>query len=181
MEKVELRKYYLEKRKKLTTDFVNEKSLLIQEKFLNSVEYKNSENICCYIAFRNEVKTDVIIRKALQDGKKVYVPKIFANNIMEFFQIDSETEFLKNEFNIKEPKDLTKKFHNSKQLTTFIVPGVVFSKDNYRIGYGGGYYDRWIEKYPQNIYIGLAFDMQLIENFKTDKYDQKLKYIITNS
>lgn len=181
MEKSKLRKDYLEKRMKLTPKFVEEKSLLIQEMFLNLEIYKKSKNICCYIDFRNEVKTDIIIKKSLEDGKNVYIPKIFQNNKMEFFKIDFETEFLKNKFNIKEPKNLTKKFQNSNEQTIFIVPGVVFSKENYRIGYGGGYYDRWIEKYPNNTYIGLAFDMQIIENIIPDKYDQKLSCIITES
>lgn len=181
MEKEKLRKEYLEKRKKLTADFIEEKSLIIQEKFLNSELYRASENICCYIDFRNEVKTDMLIQKALEDEKNVYIPKIFSDNTMEFFQIDFKTEYYKNKFNIKEPKNLTRKFQNSDFPSVFIVPGVVFSKENYRIGYGGGYYDRWIEKYPNNIYIGLAFDMQVIENFSINKYDQKLNYIITNS
>ena len=83
----------IEKRKKLTADFIEEKSLIIQEKFLNSELYRASENICCYIDFRNEVKTDMLIQKALEDEKNVYIPKIFSDNTMEFFQIDFKTEY----------------------------------------------------------------------------------------
>ena len=73
-----------------------------------------------------------------------------------------------------------KKFQNSNIPSIFIVPGVVFSKDNYRIGYGGGYYDRWIGKYPENIYIGFAYEVQIIEKFSKTEYDQKINLVITD-
>ena len=180
MEKEELRKIYLSKRKKLTQDYIQEKSLIIQKNFLNSDLYKNSINICCYLDYKNEVKTDYLIKRAIEDGKNVYIPKIFENNTMEFIKIDLETEYLKNKFNIKEPKNITKKFQNSNIPSLFIVPGVVFSKDNYRIGYGGGYYDRWIGKYPENIYIGFAYEVQIIEKFSKTEYDQKINLVITD-
>lgn len=179
MEKKELRKIYLNKRRKLTKKSVHEKSLCIQHIFLNSELYKNSKNICCYMDYNNEVKTEYIIKKALEDGKNVYVPKILQNIEMEFVLIDSNSEFSENKFKIKEPKSNVKKFQTLNFPSVFLVPGIVFSSSKYRIGYGGGYYDRWIKNNSKNMYIGLAYEVQIIEDFEKNEYDQKMDYIIT--
>lgn len=181
MEKKEVREIYLNRRKNLTKKYVLENSLYIQEIFLNSDLYKNTKNICCYLDYNNEVKTDYLIKRALEDGKNVYAPKIFKDNTMEFFLINHDTEFLKNKFKIKEPKYNVKKFQNSNFPSIFIVPGVAFSKEKFRIGYGGGYYDKWIENNPNNIYIGFAYDWQIIDKFNVNEYDKKIDYIITEN
>lgn len=179
MEKRELRKHFIEKRNKFTKEEISEKSLYIQNIFLNSKLYKESKIICCYIDYNNEVKTDYIIKKSLEDRKKVYVPKILKNNEMEFFLIDSDSKFVENKYKIKEPNGCTQKFQSMDFPSVFLVPGVAFSRYKYRIGYGGGFYDKWIEKNPKNIYIGLSYEMQIIDKFNENIYDKKVDYIIT--
>lgn len=175
-----LRKKYLEKRNKMNEANVRSKSLVIQNKFLESALYKECNRICIYMDFNNEVKTDFILNKSLIDGKEVYIPKI-NDDIMQFYQIDKSTRLCLNKFKIKEPVQDSKIFKSGSFPSIFIVPGVTFSKGCYRIGYGGGYYDKWIEQNPNNIYIGLAYDFQIIDGFELDKYDQKVNYIITET
>lgn len=179
-DKAELRKEFLDKRNRLEAKYLIDKSLIIQNKFLNSSFYKEYKTICIYLDFKSEVKTNRIVEKALSDGKEVYVPKV-NGDIMEFYQIDSSTEYHTNKFKIREPNVNSKKFQSTNFPSIFIVPGVVFSKDCFRIGYGGGYYDKWIAKNPNNTYIGFAYDFQVIDSFKPEKYDRKIDYIITET
>lgn len=177
MNKKEVRKEYLRKRKLLTEKEVEEKSRIIQKNFLDSEFYKKTKTICIYMDYKKEVKTDFILSKALADGKNVYIPKI-KDDEMFFTLVEKQRDFIVNKFGIMENKNEKNILENSDNCLV-VVPLVAYSEDRRRIGYGGGFYDKWMSNNSNNIYVGLAYDFQLTDFSGFEEHDLKLDCIIT--
>ena len=171
--KNELRKKYLSIRSKISDK--KSKDNIIQKKILNNKHIKDSKLVLIYVSFNNEIDTTDLIKHFLKE-KIVAVPKI-NNNVMNFYYIKSLSELKKGNYNILEP--ITNNIVNDFSLCVSITPGVCFSKDLYRIGYGRGYYDKFYSKYNEIYKIGLSYDECIIDNFNIDIYDQKLDEVIT--
>lgn len=141
-------------------------------KLFNDLEF---DKILIYVSNKEEVDTYGIIDECFKLNKKVYVPKCIDNS-MSFYQINSINDLELGSFNIYEPITNIKldNFDNS----ICIVPGIVFDNKGNRIGYGKGYYDRFLVNYhfPK---IGLTVNELLIYNVYPDKYDIKVDYIVT--
>ena len=158
MNKEEIRKEYRKKRKSIPNK--EEKALLIAKNVLSLASFLHAEKIGIYCSTEEEVSTYPIMEKAWHLGKKIYVPKVLGDGRMEFVLLKSFEDLEeKGAFGIYEPKD--NEFIDGKELDVLIVPGVVFDEKGYRIGYGGGYYDRYLERYPELDTIGLAFQAQM--------------------
>lgn len=145
-------------------------------------EYKKAEKILVYASFRSEVGTEDFIEKALKDGKEIYCPKVCGGD-MEFYRIAGLKELTPGYMGIKEPEGTDGKiFHvtgECRRNTLMIMPGSAFDKERNRIGYGGGYYDRYLARYPFLITIAVGFSCQICESVPTDVYDRKPDIIIT--
>ena len=131
----------------------------------------------CYVSVGSEVITSGIIEALLGLGKLVYVPIITSETEMTFLLYDRETELLAKDFRVT---------GSSRQLRQIIpevsiIPVVAASQNGTRIGYGRGYYDRWLKKNGQTQRIGLAFNCQLNEDIFPEEHDQKLDKIITET
>lgn len=173
--KKELRKKYIKLRDCMTYNDIIQKSQIIENKILQS-EYMERYNVfLVYFNIKSEVKTYSLIEKLISLNKKVYIPKII-NSEMIFLRINSLADLVPGKYNIPEPK-IGKKYNSEKALV--IVPGVVFSKKKYRIGYGKGYYDKFISKNRQNFYLGICFENQIIDKFDFDEFDEQLDRVIT--
>ncbi len=154
----------------------------IFNKLVNSELYKNAKSIFIYINFSNEINTINIIEKALNDGKEVFIPKIYkGDKSMKAIKLNSFNELKKNSMGILEPYD-DSNFIEKTNIDLIIVPGVVFDNKGNRIGYGGGYYDRYLEdiKYKNNK-VALAYDLQIVESIDAEAHDVKIDYIVTNT
>ena len=178
-------KRFLRKKMKYKRDSINKddkaiKDKIIKEKLKETKFYKNSTNIFIYIGFGSEIDTKEYIKEFLSEGKNVFVPRI-KDNIMEAVKIDSISDLVKNKYGIPEPSyNLYKTSDGSKNIDLIIVPGLAFDITGGRLGYGGGYYDRYLEDKFKNIpKIALAYDFQVINNVPTDKHDIRVDYIIT--
>ena len=148
---------------------------IIYQKVINHPKVEQSKTILIYVSFNDEVDTIKIIEYLLK-YKEVAVPKI-ENNKMNFYLINSLSELSPGTFNILEPttKNVLTDFSN----TICITPGICFSKDKYRLGYGKGYYDRFIKE--NHLYqIGLCYQACLLDKIPHDYYDQKVDEIITD-
>jgi len=167
-----LRKKYLEIRNSIENR--DKKNNGILKKVLENSYIKNSSLILVYVSFNNEVDTIELINKLI-NRKKIAVPKI-ENNEMSFYIISSLNELEIGTFNVLEPISKTKvvDFSNS----CCIVPGICFNKNGYRIGYGKGYYDKFLKDY-NGYSIGLTYDECLIELEFQDNYDIKVDKIIS--
>lgn len=177
--KEKIRKNLLYKRNDMTRDEIYLKSCIIHEKLFKLNSYKQCKYVFTYINIGSEVRTVEIINKALAERKKVAVPKILKDKkSMIFVEIKSLNDLSKGNFNILEPIDSKGIVSNTD--TVFLVPGLAFDYKNYRIGYGGGYYDKYLKNAKYLKRIGLAYDFQIIDSIPKDEYDINIDCVITN-
>ncbi|MFL7797564.1 5-formyltetrahydrofolate cyclo-ligase [Clostridium chauvoei] len=180
MSKKELRDKVLLIRDNLNAKEKIEKDNNILSKLLNTELYKNSTNIFTYISYGSEVDTKELINKSLKNGKKIFVPKtIKESREMKAINITSLENLTKDKYGILEPISFDKNIDKNK-LDLIIMPGSVFDSNGNRIGYGGGYYDRYLlDIYKENNKVALAYDFQVKDNLLVDEHDIKVDYIIT--
>ncbi len=184
MNKKQLREKYFNLRGQLSYQEIKQKSQIIINKFVNTSHYKDSKIIMSYINMGNEIITKDLIKKGLQEKKRIIVPitdkKLKRLKLSELKDFDKELE--KSTYGILEPKQEYIRHVEESILDIVIVPGLVFDQGGYRIGYGGGYYDRLIERLNKaTILIGLALDCQLIDRIPNEDFDKRVTYIITES
>lgn len=181
MDKKTIRREILSKRKAIKPDVVQRDSKQIFDKICMLEEFKNATDILIYVSYNNEADTILIIRYLLDNGKNVAVPKVIENGIMDFYYIKSLSELKKGHMGILEPDYNTSTLcvPDKCQAPLIICPGVVFDVNGNRIGYGGGFYDRYLERY--NIFsIALAFDCQVVDNLiDVEDTDRKMNKLIT--
>lgn len=182
--KKEFRKKVINLRKEKDKDFIKHNSDIITDKLLNLDCIKNAKNIMLYLDFNNEVSTDSLIKKLLNLGKIVSSPITLKE---ERKLIPSQITDLKNgiqygAYNIREPKPECSPAINIKDLDVIIVPAVAYDKNCYRLGYGGGFYDRFLENLRKDaVTIGIAFDLQIFDEVPKESHDAQLDYIVTES
>lgn len=180
-----LKSEIFEKRKSIPKKEIKEKSAKIKERLYSLPEFKHSKNILFYVSFNNEVDTIETIRELLknkeENKKNIIVPYVEKGNpILQLSELKNFSDLEPRTFGILEPKeDKTKKFDANK-LDLVIVPGIAFDKNGHRIGYGHGYYDRFLQKLSKNtVKIGLAFELQLIEKIHEEGHDIPVDWVIT--
>lgn len=151
----------------------------IRDKFLNSDAFNKSKFIFIYVNMDSEIDTLNIINEAIQKGKRVAVPKVFPI-LKEMKALEIKSLLDLNEsgaFGILEPK-----FSNndvSHVVDLVILPGLAFDEDGNRIGYGGGFYDKFLSKYKDLKKIALCYEFQILKNICKEEFDQKVDEIIT--
>jgi 5-formyltetrahydrofolate cyclo-ligase len=176
-----LRKEVLQKRNSLNDSQIARRSKLIQEKLIGSAEFIESKSIGVYLPIGSEVQTDDIIRNAIESEKTVMLPRVIINDL-HFFIIEKHDydhdSFDVNKFGIKEPKKTNMKLDF---IDLLIVPGIVFDYHGYRIGYGYGYYDKFMAEKKFSKSIGLAYDFQVMKNpIPKFEFDKKIDILITD-
>lgn len=176
-----LKSEIFERRKSLSREEVKEKSRIIKEKLNSMPEFKKSKNILTYVSFNNEVDTINIINGLLtKNEKKVLVPYVDKDKVIQISKINSFDDLEPKTFGILEPKrNKIKKFDIDK-LDLVIVPGIAFDKNGHRIGYGHGYYDRFLEKIKKDTAkIALAFDFQIVDKIPEERHDVPVDVVVT--
>lgn len=186
-DKNSLRKSILHSRDMLLPEEVKLKSKRIFEKLADLKEYKESSIIMCYMDFRNEVMTADFIQESFNRNKRIAVPLVVRNRNGQRELLASEIHDLKNDlaqgtFGIREPvKDRIREIQ-PQELDLVIVPGVVFDIRKNRIGYGAGFYDRFLTRTKADcLKAGVAFDMQVLNEVPVDVHDVPLDIIVTES
>ncbi len=171
---------FLLQRKNLSSFDVFIKSWFAQENLLSSIFFSKSNVLGVYYPILNEIQTFRIIRKSLLVKKKVCLPKLLDGEI-SFFSITTLNDLKAGKYNILEP--LSNKNNVCKDMDTVITPGIVFDRCGYRIGYGKGYYDKFLSKLSKQkiTVIGLGYEFQLISEFiPYESHDVKLDVLITD-
>lgn len=171
--KSEFRRFFLNLRREMEDDCIKENSEKIMANLIASDLYKNSQSIFVYVSKNKEVNTKEFIKKAMADGKKIYVPKIhdkkmFAAKLNDLGELETGT------FDIPTSKSLD--FIKNPDLT--ICPGLSFDDDKNRLGYGGGFYDKFLGE-NETIKIGLMISDFRSIKIPDDPWDIKMDYIIT--
>ena len=147
--KPELRKQYREIRNRISEAVRNSESKRVCECILESRWYRDTDAVFCYLSYSTELETDHFICKALADGKIVAVP-VIKENEMVFCRIYPDTEYRMNGYGISEPIKEDYVEPETFSLVLMILPGLCYDKYGGRIGYGGGYYDRYLAKHKDN-------------------------------
>ena len=172
MNKQILRNKYLKIRK--NTNNKKELDNKIFNKVINLKEYKESNSILTYISLKEEADTLKLIEYSLKCGKKVATPKC-EKDIIKFYYINSLNDLQEGKYNILEPT--TNKLVTNFENSICIVPGIAFDKNNNRIGYGRGFYDKFLQNY-NGIKIGLAYSECICEEIDIEKTDIKMDKIV---
>ena len=172
MEKRNIRSLIREKRELLLDSEVKGVSECITKSFLESKYFQEAEIIMSYMSMRNEVDTQEINRAILEAGKKLILPRTVGKERIEAVKYSGKLK--KGSMGIEEPvgDEYTEK------IDLIIVPGIAFDSEGNRIGFGKGYYDRFLEKYSGTTKISLAYDFQLVEKIQVEKHDKKVDIIL---
>ena len=183
MNKNNMRNKFMNKREDLSDSKVKFKSNMIVNNFLETDFYNNSDKIFVYVSYKNEVQTHLLIKKMLEENKDVYVPDPDPETKeMEAVLIEQFNDLTKGAYGILEPSNSDFKIDPS-LLDIIIVPGLVFSLKGFRIGYGGGFYDRFLARAQGNkldpIKISFVYEEFLIDKIPINKYDLPVDFLMT--
>ena len=181
MDKKKVREEIIKKRNNLLPEIKKEYDALIFKQLIESDIYNKSKKIFTYVSFGSEVDTKKFINYAISDNKDIYVPKTDkVNKEMLAIKINSLNNMDVDKWGILEPKDVDKSKVGD-NFDLIIMPGVAFDINGNRIGYGGGYYDKYISKINDTcIKLALAYELQIVKNIKSEIHDIKVDFIITN-
>lgn len=176
--KRKIRKEMRNMRNGISNDEVLYMSMCICKKLSKLKPEAEYENILLYSAINNETDLTEYYRYLKENNKKIFFPKV-SGDTMEFYQVTGYEEMKKGSFSIMEPVADENKCFQEDDRALMIVPGVAFSTDRYRIGYGKGYYDKYLRCHLAIDTIGVCYDFQLTNEKINDKHDVRLGGIIT--
>ncbi len=171
-----IRKEVFKRRKAADVQKVHADSGLICEKLCALGEFQKAEWIYVYIDYKNEVMTGEIMTKALSMGKHVAAPKVVGKDMI-FYEISSLQDLEPGYFGIQEPREDLPKAECEEAF--LVMPGVAFDRMKHRVGYGGGFYDRFLEKHTKLYKAALAFEFQMFDEVPVEPTDILPDVVIT--
>ena len=174
--KEQIRRDFKTRRRTLSCEHVSINSDKICENFLDSDIYKNCQNILAYSTIQNEVDLSQIINQALLDNKNLFLPRVEGDS-MNFFRINNTDKLQIGSYNILEPQNGT--VYQDSTNSIMLVPGIAFSTQGARIGFGKGFYDKYLSQHNSIFKIGIAYDWQITKSWVTNEFDINMNMIIT--
>jgi 5-formyltetrahydrofolate cyclo-ligase len=181
--KSSLRKVFLKRRESLSRDDVSEKSRDILKQLSELISFKASDTVHCYISMnnRNEVLTGEIIELCFALKKQVVVPKMVRESRLEHYYIEQGETLHPNSWGVPEPESSPERKAKISDIDLILIPMVAADREKNRLGYGKGFYDRFLSK-TYAVKAGLLFDVQLSnETLPAEEHDVKLDLLITES
>ncbi len=176
--KKDLRKKILKVRDQMTCNEVT----LISKKIIRNIQRElkldDYQVIGMYMPIGNEVDLRPLITSLIENNKTVVIPKVLSKEKMEFYPIESVNDIHEGKFKVLEP-NCNKKMPKN-EIDIMFIPGIGFSKQGYRLGFGAGYYDRYLVGYI-NQKVGVCFAFQLLSDFQTDRFDIPMDKVITEN
>ena len=168
MNKQELRRYIREKKRAMTEEEIVARSARLGELFAASERYRRASTIYGYLPYNQEVRTVPMLERALRDGKRVAVPKVYGEE-MRFIYMTDLTQAEKGYAGIPEP--VVDEPVADDPTALVLMPGLAFDPAGHRIGYGGGFYDKFLAKEPDHPTLALCYEFQMLPELKTEEYD----------
>lgn len=168
MNKQELRRTIREKKRSMTPEQIEEKSGLLARLFFESDAYRQARTIYGYLPYNQEVRTVPMLEQALRDGKRVAVPKCYGEE-MRFIYMTDLSAVERGYAGIPEPVADGPVAEDPTAL--ILMPGLAFDRAGRRVGYGGGFYDRFLEAEPEHPTLALCYDFQMVEELETQPHD----------
>ena len=168
MDKKALRRSIAAQKKAMTAEQIESKSAKLTEAFLATEAYRNANTIYGYLPYNQEVRTVPLLERALQDGKRVAVPKVYGEE-MRFLYIEDMSGIAPGSFGIPEPIADAPVADDPRALV--LMPGLAFDPAGNRMGYGGGFYDRFLCDEPNHPTVALCYDFQMLPHLQTEEHD----------
>lgn len=178
MDKKALRREIGAKKSALTGREIGSRSLILAERLFATEQYRRTRSLYAYLSFNQEVRTNPIIERAWADGKRVAVPKVMGGD-MVFIWIDSFDAVAPGYRGIPEPIEDCPVADDPRALV--LMPGLAFDPDGHRVGYGGGFYDRFLAKEPDHPLVALCYDFQLFDHLDVEYHDVPVDLVITDA
>jgi len=175
MDKKELRRMIREQKRAMTEAEIVQRSEALGRLFLESEAYKNAGTIYGYLPYNQEVRTVPMLEQALKDGKRVAVPKCYGDE-MRFIFMDDLSKVEKGYANIPEP--IADDPVADDKTALVLMPGLAFDKEGHRIGYGGGFYDKFLEAEPGHPTLALCYAFQMLPHLETEEHDIPVDYVL---
>lgn len=176
MDKKTLRTQISQQKQALTAPQIEAASENLAAQLFAHPLYQAATAIYGYLSFNQEVRTAPILRRAQRDGKRVAVPKI-ENGVMRFFWLDDLDAVAPGFYGIPEPGEGARVAEDEDAL--ILMPGLAFDGRGYRVGYGGGYYDRYLARHPDHPTLALCYDFQIVEEVPVDEHDIPVQLMLT--
>ncbi|MGM9660028.1 MAG: 5-formyltetrahydrofolate cyclo-ligase [Faecousia sp.] len=168
MDKTELRRSIRARKRAMTEEEIEARSARLGQLFLESEAYKAAKTIYGYLPYNQEVRTVPMLEQALRDGKKVAVPKVYGEE-MKFLYLDDLTKVAKGYAGIPEP--IADEPVADDETALVLMPGLAFDPEGHRIGYGGGFYDKFLAAEPNHPTLALCYEFQMLPKLDTEEHD----------
>lgn len=175
--KSELRRKFISLRQSQNEEQASRLSSIIANKLSELKNIHDADCVMVYFAFRGEVNLNSFIDFCLKQGKRICMPKITGEGVMEAVEYLEGCMLKDNKYGIPEP--LGTKNIDKKDIDVVIVPAVAFDENFYRLGYGGGYYDRFLRN-TDAVKIGVGFDLQITEKLPSEMHDKRMDMVISD-
>lgn len=175
MDKKALRREIQQKKRSMTQEQIVCASEDLAKQFLNTRQYAQAKTVYGYFPYNQEVRTVPILEQALKDGKRVAVPKLYGDE-MRFIYIENFNGLECSDKGIPEPVSDTPVADDPAAL--IMMPGLAFDPQGHRIGYGGGYYDKFLALEPNHPTIALCYDFQMLPYLETDAFDVPVDIVL---
>lgn len=176
-EKNALRKVYSSRRASIGDSEHREFSERIAEHFLNSEEYKRAEAVLLYLSINREVRTRALVDRILKDGKRLALPVCFDEGRMTFRYINDKKQLTRGFFSAPEPDESCEEYQGE-VATVCVIPAIAFDKNGYRLGYGKGYYDRYLSRFDV-VRVGFCFSELFVDSLPHGRFDAACDMVIT--
>ncbi|MEG1741428.1 MAG: 5-formyltetrahydrofolate cyclo-ligase [Acetivibrio sp.] len=175
MDKNTVRKKMLEQRNRLTRDQITEGGEIIKNLLMKNPIWIDKQVVYLYASFGSEVSTKAIFEYCVKEGKKTAFPRVANSKNMDFYEVKDFNQLKAGFHGIYEPEENCKEI---KEPGLMILPGLAFDKKGNRLGYGAGYYDRYLCRHPHHKTVGIAYDFQMVETLYPEMTDVPVNEVL---
>ena len=175
MTKPELRARIRALKRQMSAEEIEMRSAQLQQLFTATDAYRNARTLYGYMSYNQEVRTLPLLEQALRDGKRVAIPKCYGDE-MRFIFMDDLSQVEKSNFGIPEP--VADGPIADDETALVLMPGLAFDRAGPRMGYGGGFYDKFLAAEPDHPTVALCFDFQVVEDLPTEEFDVPVDLVL---
>ena len=175
MDKSALRRTIREKKRAMTDKQIESASAELAERLFAHPAYQQAKALYGYLSYNQEVRTAAILERAQRDGKWVAVPKVYGDE-MKFLWLDDLTAVAPGAYGIPEPVADGPVAEDPAALV--LMPGLAFDREGHRMGYGGGFYDKYLAAHPGHPTLALCYGFQMLPYLETEAHDLPVDYVI---
>ena len=175
LDKKALRREIGAKKRAMSAEEIERASARLAEKFFQTELYRQAKAIYGYLSYNQEVRTEPILRRAQADGKRVAVPKVYGDEML-FLWLDDLKQVAPGAYGIPEP--IADEPVAMDETALVLMPGLAFDPEGHRLGYGGGFYDRYLADQPNHPLVALCYSFQLLDHLETEAHDVPVDLVV---